>query len=116
MAAASSRGGQAVCGQLDGPDRRGADMAREVLELAFRVDNRDRRIVEGLFDNPPQGTAFAGTRATLNEQSAGKEPVEVEVEWACRVVTQWYAIVRGLGQRPERGDAGHDGGLSDVWR
>lgn len=84
-------------------------MTGEVLELALRVDDRDRRVVERFFNDPAQRSALSRTRAALDEQAPGKKSIEIKVECAARMVAQRYAIVCGLGERPDGGDAGDSG-------
>ena len=104
--AARRRGRQPVGGEFDRADRGRADMAGEVLEFPLGVDDRKRRIVERLLDDPAQGPALARPGAALDEQASGKQAIEVEAERAGRMMAERYAIVRGLG-RANRGDTGH---------
>src|SRR5271166_5802807 len=67
-------------------------MAREVPELALRIDDHGGEVVVGFLDEVTQRGALARTRGALDQAAAREQLVEVEVERA----------VGGLAERDAR--------------
>jgi hypothetical protein len=107
-AGAQRRGGKAIGSDPRRFQRGRADMPGQIVELAFGIDDDRLHIVERLLDDPAHGPALAGTRAALEQQASGQQPVEVELERAGRVAADRNTGgIAGIDRR-----IGHRG----VWR
>ena len=72
--------------------RRGADMLCKVFHFTFGVDDDRGQIFERLLDNLAEGRTFARPARSLDQETACKQFVEIEIEHTAGVLSDRYPV------------------------